>query len=135
MGNIGRALLLLETLAEFSVTPIPRIHTAVLGGIRVMDENVAKEWSLPDLAKRLDLDPSYVARLFTSGIGAPPLAYLALLRAEEAASLLANSNIPCNEVGERVGWTDPNYFSRRFKQHFEESPTSFRARSQQVVKS
>jgi AraC-like DNA-binding protein len=126
MGNVGRMLLLLETVVEHARPPVASLHQAVFRAVQAFDENIAKEWSLPEIAEVIHLDPSYVARLFTSNLGEPPLSYLALMRAEEAALRLLTGDTPCAAIGESVGWHDANYFSRRIRQHFGQSPTSFR---------
>jgi AraC family L-rhamnose operon transcriptional activator RhaR len=128
MGNIGRMLLLLETIVEHCKTPLTNVHRGVFQAVQEFDRELARDWSLPEIAAAIDLDPSYLARLFTSNLGSPPLAYLALLRAEEAAVQLVTQKRSCSSVGERVGWHDANYFSRRFRQRFGQSPTAFRER-------
>ncbi len=130
MGNLGRLLLILETLSEAGSPPPPRVHPAVLETIKAFDRDLSRDWSLPELAERFDLDPSYMARIFKNSVGVPPMAYLTTMRAEAAAELLARTDLPCGAVGDRVGWNDPNYFSRRFRQHFGESPSHYRDRAE-----
>jgi len=130
MGNLGRLLILLEAVLESANPEIQPVHKAVAGVIGLFDDDLAKDWTLPDVSAKFDLDPSYLARLFKSAVGLPPMAYLAMMRAEAAAELLSLTKLSCSTVGERVGWTDPNYFSRRFKQHFGESPTTYRELAQ-----
>ena len=126
MGNLGRLLILLEAVLECASPAIEPVHKAVTGAIGLFDEDLSKDWSLPEVSEKFGLDPSYLARLFKSAVGLPPMAYLAMMRAEAAAELLSLTKLSCATVGERVGWLDPNYFSRRFRQHFGESPTSYR---------
>jgi len=126
MGDLGRLLILLEAVLESASPEIQPVHKAVTGAITLFDDELAKDWSLPDLSGHFGLDPSYLARLFKSAVGLPPMAYLAMMRAEAAAELLSLTKLSCSTVGEMVGWDDPNYFSRRFKQHFGASPTSYR---------
>jgi sugar (pentulose or hexulose) kinase len=78
------------------------------------------------LAGELAVDPSYLVRLFKSDTGLPPIAFLNRHRAELAANLLLRTELPIAGVGERVGWSDPNYFARRFKAHFGMSATAYR---------
>jgi AraC family L-rhamnose operon transcriptional activator RhaR len=130
MGNLGRLLILLETIVEAGSPELPSIHRAVLQTIEKFEADLKRDWTLPELAQALDLDPSYLARIFKSSVGLPPIAYLALMRSEAASKLLADTRLSCSEIGNRVGWQDPNYFSRRFRQHFGESPTTYRDRIQ-----
>lgn len=128
MGNLGRLLVLLEAIVEAGRPSPGRMHPAVLRTIDAFDSDMARDWTLPELSESLDLDPSYLARIFKLSVGVPPIGYLAMLRAEAAAELLARTDLPCSKVGDRVGWLDANYFSRRFRQHFGESPSSYRER-------
>lgn len=74
------------------------------------------------------LDLGYLVRVFKSGTGLPPMAYLARLRAETAATLLLHTDQPVTAIGRAVGWPDQNYFARRFKAHYGLSATTYRAR-------
>jgi AraC family L-rhamnose operon transcriptional activator RhaR len=56
------------------------------------------------------------------------MAYLAQVRAEQAAVLLLHSDEPVTRTGRAVGWPDQNYFARRFKAHYGLSATTYRER-------
>jgi AraC family transcriptional activator of pobA len=50
----------------------------------------------------------------------------------EAKRLLAYSNLSIQEIGEELGFEDPNYFSRFFRKKTEESPGQFRSASRRL---
>jgi AraC family L-rhamnose operon transcriptional activator RhaR len=104
----------------------PEPHQAVTEGIRLMEEDIRRDWTLPDLAKRLKLDKSYLVRLFRAHTGSPPMQFLTRLRAERAAMLLLRTKRDIGIIGQQVGWDDPNYFARRFRAHFGVSATNYR---------
>ena len=54
------------------------------------------------------------------------MAWLAALRGERAAALLIETDLPIAEVGRLVGWADPNYASRRFRQLYGVAPAAYR---------
>jgi AraC family L-rhamnose operon transcriptional activator RhaR len=126
MGNLGRLLLVLEALSDAGTPQPPIVHSAVSRSIQAFDGDLVADWELPSLAARFDLDPSYLARVFKTSVGASPVQYLAMMKAEAAAELLGETRLPCSAIAEKVGWKDPNYFSRRFRQHFGYSPTEYR---------
>jgi len=105
-----------------------RVHPAVREGTRLLNEKLAHGWTLCELAECLHLNPSYLVRLFKNGTGLAPLSYLARRRAEEAAGLLVRTDLTVAEIGARVGWRDPSYFSQRFKAHYGLSAGAYRAR-------
>ena len=46
----------------------------------------------------------------------------------EACRLIAFTRLPVAEVGYRLGYADPPYFSRRFRLRMGETPSAYRAR-------
>ncbi len=131
--EIGRLLLFVSELSHAVAGKLqavrkgkPEPHQAVTDGIRLMEEDIRRDWTLPELAKRLGVDKSYLVRLFRAHTGSPPMQFLAKLRAERAALLLLRTARDVGVIGEQVGWGDPNYFARRFKAHFGVSATKYR---------
>jgi AraC family transcriptional regulator, L-rhamnose operon transcriptional activator RhaR len=89
-------------------------------------ENLAYNWSISELSARFGLSTPYYIRLFKATMGESPLSYLSELRARRAAQILMCTDNPIMEVGADVGWTEPGYFSRRFRQFFGISPRAYR---------
>ncbi|TNJ64042.1 helix-turn-helix domain-containing protein [Paenibacillus hemerocallicola] len=54
--------------------------------------------------------------------------YVNLVKITEAKRLLRGTDIPVNEIGSRLGFDDPAYFSRLFRKHTGVSATAFRKR-------
>jgi AraC family L-rhamnose operon transcriptional activator RhaR len=127
--RIGLLLCVLGgAVASAAEEPGAEVHPRVLAAARLLEDDPAGEWSMHALADRVNLSPAHLARLFTRQLGQPPMSYLARLRAEWAAGLLIETNLPVAAIGRRVGWPDPNYAGRRFKQFFGISPARYRAR-------
>ncbi len=108
--------------------PGGQAHPAIGQAMRLLEDRLAYRWTLTELAGPLHLAPGYLVRLFKAATGLPPMAYLARLRAEHAATLLLHSDQPVTCIGQAVGWPDQNYFARRFKAHYGLSATTYRAR-------
>ncbi|MBG0829751.1 AraC family transcriptional regulator [Planomonospora sp. ID67723] len=123
LGNLARAAAQAREGAEEPAGPA---HPAVVRAMRLMEARVAHDWTLTELADRLHLTPGYLVRLFKTATGLPPMAYLARQRVETAAALLLLGEEPIAQIGEQVGWGDPNYFARRFKAHFGMNPSGYR---------
>ena len=103
-------------------------HPAVGRAVRMLEADLARRWTLTELAAELHLTPGHLVRLFNAATGLPPMAYLAQVRAEHAALLLLHSDAPITAIGRAVGWPDQNYFARRFKAHYGLSATTYRKR-------
>ena len=95
--------------------------------MHLLESQIEHSWTLGELAGSLRINASYLARLFRSGVGIPPMTYLARCRDQRAADLLLTTDLPVAEIAQKVGWEDPNYFARRFLKHFGKSPTQYRA--------
>jgi AraC family L-rhamnose operon transcriptional activator RhaR len=134
---VGRLALLLGGLARSAARGVveiggsdgaARTHPAVVDAMRMMEGRPADPWTLTGLATELHLAPGYLVRLFKAATGLPPIAYLSRHRVELAASRLLHSDDPISRIGESVGWSDQNYFARRFKAHYGLSASAYRAR-------
>jgi transcriptional regulator GlxA family with amidase domain len=102
--------------------------SVVADALRLVAADLARPWRVQELAAAVAVSPAHFSRLFHQAVGRPPMAHLAVLRAEAAASRLLRTADPVADVGAGVGWADPNYFARRFRARFGMSPTEYRAR-------
>jgi AraC family transcriptional regulator, L-rhamnose operon transcriptional activator RhaR len=125
LGELGRAA---TPAAAPGTVAQARPHPAVQRATRLLESDIARSWTLAELAEELHLAPAYLVRLFKDATGLPPKAYLAQVRAERAAVLLLRTDDPITSVGRAVGWPDQNYFARRFKAHYGLSATTYRRR-------
>lgn len=125
---LGRLMTILGTLAEnIGNDEIDRdLHPAVAVLLEHIDAQPERAWTLSELAKLVSLDPAYLIRLFRQHVGLPPVAYVARIRTERAAGLLASTDEPIARVGALVGWPDPAHFARRFRALAGISPTEYR---------
>ena len=98
----------------------------------MLRDGLAEEWTLDRLAKSVHLSRSRVGRLFRESFGKTPIAYLTMLRAERMADLLRTTDAPIATIADQVGWTDPAYASRQFRQSVGYSPRQYRTLSRRV---
>jgi len=126
-GAVGSLLRLLDAIVAGAELGPPR-DRRTLAALGALEERLNEPWTVDALAQIAGLDPATLTRRVRAETGLPPVAYLALLRCERAATLLRSSDLPVAAIGERVGWYDPNYFARRFRQHYGLSPMQYRSR-------
>ncbi|MGZ0148038.1 AraC family transcriptional regulator [Kribbella sp. WER1] len=103
------------------------VHPAVQHAMRVLEADPAAPWTLEQLAARVNLAPGYLIRLFGKSVGMSPMAYLNRIRAERAAGLLIETELPVATIGATVGWHDPSHATRRFRSTFGLSPSQYRS--------
>jgi AraC-like DNA-binding protein/quercetin dioxygenase-like cupin family protein len=91
-----------------------------------LEQGIGSALSLSDLARRSGFSAQHLNRLFNRTLGTTPLRYLGRLRMERAAVLLREGRLTIGEISRRVGFRDPDYFSRQFSREFARSPAAYR---------
>lgn len=86
------------------------------------------ELKLEDVAKYIDRNPSYFSHLLITKTGRSFTEILSGIRIKEAKRYLLETNKPVKEISHIVGYQNPNYFSRTFKEIAGVSPREFRMR-------
>jgi len=86
-----------------------------------------KRWTLQTLAEEVHLSPTHLSRVFVEAFGRTPLSYLNMLRSEEMARLLRETDLPIGTIAPQVGWADPGHAARVFREHVGVTPSRYRA--------
>ncbi|MBE6991843.1 MAG: helix-turn-helix transcriptional regulator [Ruminococcaceae bacterium] len=89
--------------------------------------NLSHELTRQELASKVHLSQSALARMFKNGTGMTLTEYIFNLRLETAKRLLQTTSIPIGEAAERCGFRNYSYFYTRFKDAVGVSPSEFRA--------
>jgi AraC family transcriptional regulator of arabinose operon len=92
--------------------------------LALMREDVARPWTLEELARQANLSPPHFTALCRRQTGMPPLSLLIRLRLQRAMDLLQRGNHNVAEAARAVGYEDAFYFSRLFKKHIGVTPSS-----------
>lgn len=95
--------------------------------VDAMHDDYAREITLEELAKSVNLSVWHLSHLFKAQVGASPARYLKRLRLERAKVLLEDSFLSIKEVIAKVGMTDPSHFTKDFKKACGLTPTQYRA--------
>jgi AraC-like DNA-binding protein len=95
---------------------------------RLIEAAPSIEYSASILAKRVNLSPNYLARMFRQQYGMTIKRYQLSVQMERAVFLLQFSNLTIKEIGVMAGMPDPQYFNKRFRCIKGTSPTAFRNR-------
>jgi AraC-like DNA-binding protein/mannose-6-phosphate isomerase-like protein (cupin superfamily) len=89
-------------------------------------ENYAMDFGIEALAATVSVSPSYLFRLFKKKMRLTPMHYRNVVRIDKAKLLLADRSLTVDAVAERVGFDDPKYFARVFKDLAGMSPSAYR---------
>jgi len=115
------ALLLRHALVEVGIDVKGR-H-AITQATEYMKENLGSEITTKGLAKRFGYSEEYFCRLFKEITQFSPMQYLKIFRLERAMRLLNEGTLPVSDIAISCGFSDPNYFTRCFKNFFGMTPT------------
>jgi transcriptional regulator GlxA family with amidase domain len=91
-------------------------------------EHPADDLSVPTLARRANLSPRHLARLFARQTGVTPGAFVEASRAEAARRLLEQTRHPLDVVATRCGFGSVETLYRTFRRRLGTTPSEYRAR-------
>lgn len=94
--------------------------------IRIMERYYHADISLQSVAKQINVNPSYLSRVFKQETQMNFVNYLIGLRINKAKLLLENKQLKVYEIAERVGYHNYSYFSRMFRKVVGVSPEEYR---------
>ena len=105
-------------------------HDPLLLAKRELERNLAQPLYLHHLAEVAGMHPTTFSRRFAQRIGLTPIRYRLLLRLNEAARLTwARGDLSIPAIASAVGFDDPVYFYRAFKQQFGMTPAQYGRRA------
>ncbi|MFM7022813.1 MAG: response regulator [Flavobacteriales bacterium] len=82
------------------------------------------ELTIDSLTSELGMSRSSLYRKLHSITGKSPLDLLQMFRLQKAHDLLLHSSLNISEIAYTVGYTDPGYFSTRFKEFYNVAPSA-----------
>ena len=88
-------------------------------------EHYADSLMLEDLTQRFNYSMAYLSHIFHKKRGKTLSEYITEVRMEKANELLVDTSWSIQEIGERVGYRNSNYFSRKYKKRFGITPTEY----------
>ena len=91
-----------------------------------LDSHYYADFSIGQLAEKLNLNRSYLQRIFKKETGCTPAAYLLNLRLQRASALLARTDLPIAEISDYVGFSSQQYFTHVFRKHKGMTPRQYR---------
>ena len=96
--------------------------------IRQMHAQLARSWTVAQLARTAALSRSSFFDRFTRTVGLPPMEYLLAWRMAVAKDLLRRHDFRLDEVAERVGYGSASTFSTAFSRYVGQPPGRYARR-------
>ena len=92
----------------------------------MVEKNMSKvDYTVEELSSDLGISRSLFYKKILSLTGKPPLEYIRTLRMKRAAQLLQKSQLNISEIAFIVGYNDPKYFRKHFKNEFGILPSRY----------
>ena len=98
----------------------------IKNGVEYLHQNYDKNFELTLLASQCNISEVYFRRLFKKLLGYSPSEYRIKLRLEKACDYLKFTTIPIQLIAENLGFTDSAYFTKVFKEKYNETPLNYR---------
>jgi YesN/AraC family two-component response regulator len=92
----------------------------------INDEYTSAAISLTTVADKVNLNPDYLGRIFKENMGVSFVDYLTSLRIQKSIELLKTTNLHIKDISLTVGYQNPNYFIKVFKERIGLTPKEFK---------
>ena len=93
---------------------------------KFIEDNYNESISIPDVARHVRLDRTYLYRLFKKAEGVSPSEYLLNVRLNASAKMLESGDVAIREIASTAGFCNLSYFYKRFIEKYGISPKQYR---------
>ena len=94
--------------------------------INYIDEHYKEKIYIEELSAMINVSPDYFTKMFKESIGKTPIDYINAMKVNAAMDLLCTTELPMTEIADSIGFCNPNYFHKIFKQYMMTSPLAYR---------
>lgn len=107
---------IVEKIRAGSNREVHAVSLIVRKAVSLVNEFYKDGITLDQTAARLNITPEYLGSLFNREIGTNFSTYIKEFRIKKAKELLIGKDLKTYEISEQVGYSDPKYFCRVFKE-------------------
>lgn len=99
----------------------------VNSAVKVVEDNLANaEYTVEELSEAMSMSRVYLYKKILSLTGKTPIEFIRIIRIRRAAGLLEKSQLTVSEIAYQVGFNNPKYFTKLFKEEYQMLPTEYR---------
>jgi AraC-like DNA-binding protein len=124
--SFGRLLGLCRVQQRSRHAPQRHAEEQVLRAIQFMRDNIKRPLDLRECARRAGWSPSHFSQMFKRQTNISPMEFFARLKMTRACELLTTTDSPVKQISNELGFEDPFYFSRLFRNRLHLAPSSYR---------
>lgn len=148
MQNFLMHIFKIESIEELKLCFISFLNSFIQGMIlskkREMDgliakalnyitENYGKDIGLDDVAKEINMSYHYFSKFFKDSVGQSFVDYITKVRIDKSKEFLKDNEMSIKEICYKIGYNDPNYFSRIFKKITGITPSEYRINYKKIL--
>lgn len=123
---LSRLYSLLNTFAHYSEKQnLKKKNRTILKAVLYLEDNYLTNVTVDDLVKLSNIHECQFRRSFKKLKGMSPIKYRNMLRLNKSLEILKSGEYSVIEAAMIVGFDDPAYFSRLFKEQFGNSPSHY----------
>lgn len=123
----GLIVEMIRTYCRLVRTHSHRHYSAIVQKcLTYIEANLSGDLSLATLAGLLQVSPSYLSALFHRETGRTLADHIADVRMKAALQLLRTTQLQVQSIAQLTGFSDPNYFGKRFRQFYGVTPLQYR---------
>jgi DNA-binding response OmpR family regulator len=112
--------------SELKITPLDTRF--IENAIKCVEQNVSSpDFSVEHLGRELGISRAYLYKKILALTGKSPLEFIRTIRLQHAAQLLEKSQLTVSEIAYKVGFNNPKYFTKYFKEEFHILPSNYAA--------
>lgn len=90
-----------------------------------ISQHIRERISVPNVAKHVDVSPSYLTVLFHRSLQISPGEYIRRLKLQESKQMIRENNMNFTEIAAALQYSTVHHFSRQFKEKFGITPTEY----------
>ena len=112
--------------SEITITPLD--EQLIQKAISYVEDNISSpNLSVEDLSRHLGMSRVHLYKKLVSITGRPPIEFIRVIRVKRAAQMLRDPQQNVSDVAYAVGFNNPKYFSKYFKEEFGVLPSKYNA--------
>jgi signal transduction histidine kinase/ligand-binding sensor domain-containing protein/DNA-binding response OmpR family regulator len=116
------------TPSEIQVTSLD--EKLIQKAISIVEKNLSDPgFSVDRLAKEIGMSRVHLYKKLTSLTGKSPIEFIRVIRLRRAARLLEKSQMSISEIAYQVGFNNPKYFARYFREEFHMLPSEYASKN------
>ncbi len=87
--------------------------------------HIREKLTVPSVAKKIDVSPSYLTALFHKHLQISPGEYIRRIKLQESKQMIRENDMNFTQIAQALNYSTVHHFSRQFKEKFGITPTEY----------